>query len=405
MKILHISLRYRINSGYQDNIITREQVRLGHEVYLMANWICDFNGNLTTRDFETDGVHVVYVENKRYSGYFSKFGIIERLYEHIEEISPDIIFVHFGQFVSMNQVIKYCRRNPNVKLYIDNHSDYYNTPVNTLKQSILFRCIYGHGLRCAYKYVTKYWGVTPWRCQYLHEVYHIPEDKIDLLVMGGEDEYIHFDKQTEIREEIRDQLNILSDDFVIITGGKIDAAKNIHLLMEAIRDINNSRLKLIVFGEADDNMKVQIEELSRHSNIRNIGWIEAEKVYDYYLASDLAFFPGTHSVLWEQACACGLPIVVKHWLGMEHIDLGGNCLFIDDICVENIKSIIMELCTCSEKSNGQMSGGKDDLNISPMLKSQTSKYVAMKQIAMDRGVSYFSYKRIAAKAIGIEEVK
>ena len=49
-------------------------------------------------------------------------------------------------------------------------------------------------------------------------------------------------------------LNLADDDFVVITGGKIDKTKNIHLLIGAIRDIDFEQVKLIVFGQPNDEM-------------------------------------------------------------------------------------------------------------------------------------------------------
>jgi hypothetical protein len=71
--------------------------------------------------------------------------------------------------------------------------------------------------------------------------------------------------------------------------------------------------------------------------------IPADKAYDYFLISDLGFFPGTHSVLWEQACACGLPCVFKDWEGMHHVDMGGNCEFLLEDSADVIRNIIFNI--------------------------------------------------------------
>ena len=104
------------------------------------------------------------------------------------------------------------------------------------------------------------------------------------------------------------------------------------------------------------------------------GWISSDKTYDYFLAADLAFFPGQHSVLWEQACACGIPCVFQDWEGMHHVDVGGNCLFLKDPDVSNIRS-------CIQKITGS------DLYES-MLKASRS-------LCMDA----FLYSRIAVKSL------
>jgi glycosyltransferase involved in cell wall biosynthesis len=316
----------------------------------------------------------------RYGYYYSRLGDFNGVYEQLQRKQPNIIFVHGGQFVALKDVIQYVKNHKNVTLYIDQHGDYYNGPVKTVKQRIVAKCIYGHWIRKAYKYTKKYWGVTPWRCQYLHDIYGIPTDKIDLLVMGGDDEKIDFAHQEQRRQEIRTQLSIGADDFVVITGGKIDKAKNIHLLMEAIAHLNQENIRLIVFGQPTDDMAPILEALSASERIRMLGWLPSDAVYDYFLASDLAVFPGTHSVLWEQACACGIPGVFKDWAGMHHVDVGGNCRFLSKDSTEEIQTMLGEII------------------------EQPAVYARMKEVAVINGIREFSYEAIAKKAIGTDEV-
>ena len=56
------------------------------------------------------------------------------------------------------------------------------------------------------------------------------------------------------------------------------------------------------------------------------GWVSAEQVYRYFLAADLVFFPGLHSVLWEQALACKVPCVFSKLEGFGHVDVPGALL-------------------------------------------------------------------------------
>jgi glycosyltransferase involved in cell wall biosynthesis len=192
--------------------------------------------------------------------------------------------------------------------------------------------------------------------------------------MGGDDDKIPFERKEELRREICGELHINQDDFIIITGGKIDQTKNIHLLMQAVNELDNKKIKLIVFGQPNDMMSPKIEGLARNKNICFIGWIPADKAYEYFLISDLGFFPGTHSVLWEQACACGLPCVFKNWEGMHHVDMGGNCEFLNEDSVATIKDIIADIYFEKEK-------------------------IAKMKLAAEECKSNFFYSEIAKRAI------
>ena len=269
MKIVHICLAcfYVEGMGYQENILPKKHVELGYEVTVLTS---DFSFNSKGEKIRKQekeyvnnfGVHVKVLERTHKLPFFCRYGEYSALYEELEKVNPDIIFVHGGQFISLSAVIKYRKHHKKVRMYIDQHADYYNAACNTFKRKLVHKLIYGYNIRRAVKYCNKFWGVTPWRCEYLNDVYGVPKTKIDLLVMGGDEKDIHFEKRLEIRNRIREKLNIDNNDFVVITGGKIDRAKNIHLLMKAISEINREDLKLIVFGQPHNEMLSVIDKLS-----------------------------------------------------------------------------------------------------------------------------------------------
>jgi len=222
-------------------------------------------------------------------------------------------------------------------------------------------------------YITKVYGVTPWRKQYAEDFFRVSEAKTDVLIMGADDEMIDFANRKAIRERIREQHNIAADDFLIVTGGKIDQRKKIDILMEAIEA--NSKVKLLVFGEVLPNIKNKFDEiLARNPNIIYIGWIQATKVYDYFFSADLVFFPGQHSVLWEQACASKVPCVFESWEGMDHVNNGGNSDFVSPITVDVIKRKIKDL-------------------------HYSSQYYRMKEVAESDATDIYLYSSIAKKSI------
>ena len=91
-----------------------------------------------------------------------------------------------------------------------------------------------------------------------------------------------------------------------------------------------------------------VDKYRTTNNIVLAGWQDADAIYNIFLASDLAVFPGTHSVLWEQAASCGLPIVAQHWGGMEHININGNAMLVDSLNVSIINQIVNALFNSQE---------------------------------------------------------
>jgi glycosyltransferase involved in cell wall biosynthesis len=382
MKIVQICLcgSYNPNMGYQDNILPKYYIELGFECLTITSEYYKDRGEIvrSKRRSRTlkDGSVLIRIPNKFNIPY--KLNKTLRLYKGLftilEEEKPDIIFLHNFQFLSFGDVIKYCKKNPDVVVYADSHTDYVNSGRNWISFNILHKLVWRYCSKRLEPYIKKFWGVTEQRCQFLEKVYDIPKEKIDLLVMGADIGESYFKNQANIRNTIRKKIGISDDDFLLITGGKIDKQKNIHLLIEAIKKIKNKPIKLLIFGEFNVDMEYLLEEIDKNNKILYIGWINSNEVYDYFLASDLGIFPGTHSVLWEQAVGSGLPCIFKAWDGMKHVDVGGNCLFLDTNDIDEIVSKIYKV------TDGRL-------------------YKSMKEVAIRNGVKTFSYKNIAKRSI------
>lgn len=380
MKIVHIcaSGSYTDYWSYQDNLLPKYQKKLGNEVVVIAT-VFKHEKNRIIKCLPTsyvldDGVRVIRLEYKKY--FFDKMTMLLSKFELMAILireKPDVIFHHGLVSFNIFQAIKYKRHNnPKCIIIEDNHQDYNNTPCITLKNKI-GRLYYRIINKFANKYVTKVYGVTPWRISFAYEYFKIPKEKLDLLIMGADDEYLDFENRDNIRSQIRKEYGFTDNDFVIVTGGKIDKKKNIHILMEAVGNLPD--VKLLVFGEACKDIKANFDRLlEKNKNITYIGWVDSNKIYDYYFASDLAFFPGGHSVVWEQACASKIPCVFKRWDGIEHLNNGGNSDFISDVTVNSITDKICDL-------------------------KYTPKYYKMKEIAESDKTDVYLYSNIAKKSL------
>jgi len=385
MKILHCCLAnyYIDNYGYQENILPKMHKLQGHEVAILAS----------TETF-VDNNNVGYIEPKSYCSEdgipitrlpYSKLllhSIMKtlRMYKGIsielEKFKPKIIFLHGFQFLDIKHFVKYAKKNPDVKIFIDSHADYFNSARSWFSRNILHKIIYRHCAKIIEPYTTRFYGVLPARVDFLMEIYKLPKEKVELLVMGAEDDKVQQARSEKVKREVRDALGIGPEDFLIVTGGKIDATKkHIFLLMEAVHEIPDKTVKLIVFGSIAEDLKDSLKSLSDGKRVQYIGWMEADQTYRYFAAADLVVFPGTHSVFWEQVVGLGIPIIVKYFEGMTHIDAGGNCVFLYQDSVQEIRDRIIEI------------------------QSDREKFAKMKKVAEEIGMQRFSYKEIAKRAI------
>ena len=371
-KIVHICLTgpYISGMGYHENILSSYHVEMGYEVFVIS--FCDLNIKKT--EVENNIVIERLVRGKRY-GKLSQFGDFPELIKYLYIYRPELIYVHNPNFISYTDVIRYKKRNPTTKVFVDNHNDFYNAPIIGIKSYILNKIIFRKIISYSEKYVEVFWGVTPWRCEYLNEVYGVSNLKIKYLEMGGDDRYIDLNNKDKIRNTIRSEYGIDKDDFVLITGGKINKEKGIDSLVKAVNELEIKNLKLFIFGRIEDELHESFDKYIDNKCTIYVGWKSPEEYYNFILASDLAIFPGTHSVLWEQVCACGIPIAVKDWKLMHHIDLGGNAFFISDCTSEGLSNFILNILNDKEL------------------------FEKAKSVALEKCVKTFSYKYIAKKAI------
>lgn len=348
MRILHLCLSASYVEGlsYQENLLSQYHKKMGYDVYVVAS----------LKTFNKDGE---YVFDNKPETYTNKYGItvnklaykkplkVGRLfrtykgsYKAIEDINPDIIFCHGVQFLDAKVLIKYMRKHPNVKLYVDNHSDFSNSATNWVSKNIQHKILWRHYAQKLNPYVQKFYGVLPARVDFLVDLYHLPKEKVELLVMGADDELVDSARDSEVRKNIREQYNIAEDDFLIINGGKIDQwKKQTLLLMDAVNEISDPKVKLLVFGSITPELKDEVNKRCSEK-VQYIGWVQSEDSYRYFAASDLAVFPGRHSVFWEQVAGQGIPMIVKYWDGTTHVDFDGNVLFLYKDQVVEIKVAI-----------------------------------------------------------------
>lgn len=386
MKIVHLCLSnfYIDNYSYQENMLPKYHQKMGLDVSIIASLVSfDNHGKPCLLDgaktyYANDGYKVVRLNYK--GGALGKLNSFIRIYENLmptlKAEKPDVLFIHDYSFMDIIPVMKYAKEN-NIKVFVDCHTDYINSASSWVSKHIFHHIIWRKIGKWMVNDVEMFYGVTPLRCDFLKDAYHLPDNKVELLRMGIDDDYFKERKQLNVGESLRKELSI-ENEFVILTGGKIDYLKNIHLVLEAFRNISSKYpdATLVVFGNIDPEVKVEMERLLDFPKIKFVGWLSSNQIMDYFIMADLIIFPGTHSVLWEQAIGTGTPAVFKYWKGIDHVDVGGNSRFLYKDSVEEIT-----------------------LTLDDILKDDKKVYNEMLHKATTIGREEFSYSNIAKESI------
>lgn len=382
MKIVHLCLGcfFPDNYSYQENMLPKFHKQLGYEVEVIASLVTfdkDGKGTFLEKGSVYQNEYDIKVTRLDYKKPVKVYRKLKRYigtYEALKKANPDILFIHGCQFMDMDIVVKYVKERPNIKVYVDNHADFSNSGTNWFSKNFLHKILWRHTAHIIAPYTTKFYGVLPARVDWLVNMYKLPKEKCELLVMGADDDKVKEASNPEIRKNIREKYGIASDDFVIMTGGKIDPWKTqTLLLMEAVAKINNPKVKLVVFGSVTPDLKEQVAARCVENKVLYIGWVQSSESYKYFAAADLAVFPGRHSVFWEQVAGMGIPMVCKYWDGTTHVDAGGNVKFLRNDSVDEIYDVLMSILD--------------------------GEYEHMHEIANGVAKKKFSYKEIAVRAI------
>ncbi len=387
MKIVHVCLIGTFTDGrnYQENMLSKFHKKLGADVtVLTSKWIQSDDGRphkIDPRDtyIDANGVRIIRLPMKGREYLYKKFKRYVGVYETLEKEAPDFLFIHGVASLECRALVRYLKKHPGVRACADNHADFSNSATNFLSRRILHGIVWKFCAKSLVPVVEKFYGVMPARVDFLVDVYGLPKDRCELLVMGGDDDLAAAARQPGVAEEIRRRYGIDEKDFLIITGGKIDAWKTqTLLLMQAVREIEDPRLRLIVFGSVTADLKEKVDALVDGKKVQYIGWVQGTESYRYFAAADLAVFPGRHSVFWEQVAAQGVPMLCKDWPGTHHVDAGGNVGFLTRDSADEIRERILALL------------------------EDPAAYASMKEIAMTKGTETFSYGKIAKKCVGGE---
>ena len=332
---------------------------------IVFDYYNDKHDNSTpAKSYEDYGAKIIKLPFK-----FNILGKIKRytdISKIVEDFQPDLLYVH-DIMPNMFEMLAYKKRNPHVKMIMDYHCDYSNSANNWLSLNVLHKIIRKYRyMDPIKKHISRFYPIVPGSTKFLNEVYGIPLDDMEVLPLGADVDLVAEIKQNNKRKELRENLNIPQDHKVIFSGGKFTPAKKTDLLLEAFLEINRPDLHLIIVGDADEKnllYKNKLVDLSSNNpNIHWVGWQNNRGVYEHLVASDLAVFPASQSIVWQQALAAHLPLIVGdvgeqslHYLNefKAIIELEKN-----QITGENIKDAILETITDENLAEGKLRAAK-----------------------------------------------
>lgn len=319
MKIVMVCELFDERLEYQENKLAEFYARSGHEVTVITSTfdsVADYYAHrhdprAPRREYTHEGVRIIKLPYRynllnRVRGFTSISDILDAE-------QPDMIFLH-SILPEMFEIVAFKRRHPECRVILDYHGDYSNSGSGWLSINVLHKIVRKRILEFGRPYLDMIFPITPGGRDFLAEVYGVPLQEMEILPLGVDLSLAAEVKARGDGQSIRSELGIAPEDFVIFTGGKLDPLKRTDLLIQALRDLGRPSVHLLIVGDATQDhhlYKASLLDLAKGlENVHFCGWQDKAGVYRHMDAADMAIFPASQSVLWQQALGMGLPLAV-----------------------------------------------------------------------------------------------
>lgn len=318
MKILMLCDFYDESLEYQENLLVKYYRKHGHEVTVVASTfdsVFDYYNDRhdpawPARTYLDQGARIVKLRY-RYN-LLNRLRAYTRIDRLLEEERPDLIYVH-DIMLNLPECVAYVKRHPQCRMIMDYHADYSNSGRNWLSLKVLHGIARKWFLDRARPHLARIFPIVPAGAVFLHEIYGVPHVEMEVLPLGADVDLARAVRERGEGRRLREALGFSAQDIVIFTGGKLAPPKRTELLLEAVRRLPELPLKVVVVGEAaaaDAAYKAQLLAAAEGMpQVRFAGWLGREDIYRHLDLADLAVFPASQSILWQQAIACGRPLI------------------------------------------------------------------------------------------------
>ena len=201
------------------------------------------------------------------------------------------------------------------------------------------------------------WGVSSFVVKQYEKNSTLPKEAFQVLFNGIDLNRFKKEISPEERLQLRHKLGFTKNDFIIIFCGRIIKEKGVKELIQAILNIEESTIKLLIVGSSNfkqSNSGVYVNDItnlinSAEDRIKFTGFIDNADVYKYYKIADIGINPS----LVEDACplvlfemlACGLPTIATLSGGMPEIGNPQTTIYIhkDERMITELEQSIMQL--------------------------------------------------------------
>lgn len=184
---------------------------------------------------------------------------------------------------------------------------------------------------------------------------YVPE-KVGVLTVGVDSAEFKPVASKQARIQLRQHLGLPLDEdklYLVFVGDLTSRRKGFHHVLNALHQLADKRLHLIVAGATEDNLyAAQVKDLGLAAQVSFLG--VQQQIAQVYGAGDLFVFPSQYDpwgLVVGEAMACGLPVITTASCGASQMVVEGvNGLVIEDAAnIAALKQAILTLTSSSQK--------------------------------------------------------
>ena len=318
MNIVHVESFFHPDAGYQLNILAKYMAKKGHNVTIITGEIDKFpdfltsffgKDNIQKRDQEYQRKYNVKIIRIPVIWYYSGRAFLSKaFFVALKECMPDIVFAHCHDDMVGIRTINYCLKN-HVPVIGDTHMA---EAASKNKLKGIFRFYY-RNIEAPKIINNKIPIIRTGNIDYVNKIYGIP--LLQCPIVGFGSDLMLFHPDFEKKRNMRVNLGIDNDDFVVIYAGKLDEFKGGLFLAESLEEtfpVNKNTIFLIIgntIGEYGEKVRERLN--NSNNNIILIPTVKYEELSDYFACSDLAIIPKQSSLTFYDYQASGLPVIAE----------------------------------------------------------------------------------------------
>jgi glycosyltransferase involved in cell wall biosynthesis len=367
MKIAQVCTYFQPEFGYDEYYVSRTLVQMGHDVSVVTSdriypfknvgkLLAEIGSKHTNRwrgrgITSMDGFTVYRLPT--IAEILLDFNLIMNIRYTLKKIKPELVHLH--EPILGGSALAAGHKDLGFKLVVDQHG-YATTfqETETLKnmfvhyQYLLLRKRVGN---YAFKRADAIVAVTERTKQFLMDLFKVPEDKIEIVPLGVDENIFRFDEGD--RKKIRDQLGVSQNTVLILTAGRLDVAKKLDQLIDAFHGLGkNVDAKLVIIGTGDETiakkLQHQVKSLNLEKRIKFIKFVPKSLLASYYSAADIGFW-NKASITIIEAMGCKLPVVIPDQRTIRAYVANRNGLLFPEDDVNALRDKLLELSTNPKK--------------------------------------------------------